>query len=227
MGELTASLAHEINQPLSAIMSNAQAVRRYLNAPAPDMAEIREILDDIVKENARAGAVIHRLRMLLKKSTVETEPVDLNSIFKEIADLLHSDAVMRNVNLSLELDPLLPLVQGDRIRLQQVAMNLVLNGFDALDHRPREERRLLIQTRRQGTQILASVSDNGKGIAAADAEKLFEPFFTTKPQGLGMGLSICRSIINSHKGHIWAEENPGGGAAFIFVLPVSAARSGP
>ncbi len=220
LGELTASLAHEINQPLTAIMSNAQAARRYLNAPAPDMAEIKEILDDIAQEDARAGEVIQRVRMLLKKSKVEMEPVDLNSIFREVAGLLHSDAVMRDVNLCLELDPLLPGVRGDGIQLQQVAMNLMMNAFDALDHRPRGGRRLLIQTRRQGGQVLACVADNGKGIAAADAEKLFEPFFTTKPQGLGMGLSICRSIIQRHSGHIWAEENPGGGAAFIFVLPV-------
>jgi PAS domain S-box-containing protein len=222
MGELTASLAHEINQPLSAIMSNAQAARRYLNAPRPDLEEVKEILHDIIKEDGRAGEIIHRLRGLLKKAKAEFEPLDLNLIFKEVVGLLHSDAVIRDVRIDLELDPLLPLVHGDRIHLQQVALNLVLNAFEAMNERPRGERRALIRTGVKDSQVMAAVKDNGPGVSPGDAEKVFQPFYTTKPQGLGMGLSISRSIIHRHQGRIWVENHPGGGATFCFSLPVPA-----
>jgi two-component system sensor kinase FixL len=221
MGELTASLAHEINQPLSAIMSNAQAARRYLNAPTPDVEEVQEILHDIIKEDARAGEVIQRLRGLLKKAKAEFESLDLNLIFKEVAGLLHSDAVIRDVRIDFELNPLLPSVCGDRIQLQQVALNLVLNAFEATNERPRSDRRVLIRTGLRDSQVLAAIKDNGPGVSSGDAEKVFQPFFTTKPEGLGMGLSISRSIITRHQGRIWAENNPGGGATFYFSLPVS------
>jgi PAS domain S-box-containing protein len=221
MGELTASLAHEINQPLSAIMSNAQAARRYLNAPAPDMDEIKEIINDIVKEDTRAGEVIIRLRALLKKAKIEVEPVDLNSVFRETVGLLNSDAVIRDVKIDLELDPLLPIVRGDRIQLQQVALNLVLNAFDAMKERPRGERWVIIRTEMKDSQVLAAVKDNGMGVLKGDYEKVFQPFHTTKTQGLGMGLSISRSIINRHQGRIWVENNSNGGATFYFSLPTS------
>jgi PAS domain S-box-containing protein len=222
MGELAGALAHEINQPLSAIMSNAQAARRYLNAPTPDLEEVREILDDIVKEDARAGEVINRLRALLKKTKTEFESIDLNLLFREVVGLLHSDAVIRNVTVSTELDPLLPLVRGDRIQLQQVALNLMLNAFEAMNERANGERGVLIRTGRKDDQILAAVADIGHGIAAGEAEKIFKPFYTSKPQGLGMGLSICRSIINSHHGRLWVENNPDCGATFYFSLPAPA-----
>jgi PAS domain S-box-containing protein len=220
MGELTASLAHEINQPLSAIMSNAQAAQRYLNAPTPDMEEVKEILHDIIKEDARAGEVINRLRGLLKKAKAEFEPLDFNLIFEEVVGLLHSDAVIRDVKIDLELDPLLPSVRGDRIQLQQVALNLMLNAFEAMNELPRVERRVLVRTCRKDSQILAAVGDSGKGVPEGETEKVFKPFYTTKPHGLGMGLSISRSIIIRHQGRIWVENNPGGGATFYFSLPV-------
>jgi len=222
MGELAGALAHEINQPLSAIMSNAQAAKRYLNAPVPDMEEIKEILNDIVQEDARAGEVINRLRALLKKTKTELEPLDLNLIFREVVGLLHSDAVIRDVTVSTELDPSLPLVSGDRIQLQQVALNLMLNAFEAMNERSNKERWVLIQTGLKDSQILAAVADNGKGIPIGGGEKIFNAFFTSKPQGLGMGLSICRSIINSHHGQLWFENNPDRGATFYFSLPVPA-----
>jgi len=227
MGELAGALAHEINQPLSAMMSNAQAARRYLTAPTPDLEEVREILDDIVKEDARAGEVINRLRALLKKAKTEFEPIDLNLIFREMVGLLHSDAVIRDVAVSTELDPSLPLVSGDRIQLQQVALNLMLNAFEAMNEHPNAERQVLIRTVLKDAQVLASVADNGKGIATGEAEKIFKPFYTSKPQGLGMGLSISRSIINSHHGRLWVENNPGGGATFCFSLPIAAEESIP
>jgi PAS domain S-box-containing protein len=222
MGELAGALAHEINQPLSAIMSNAQAARRYLAAATPDLEEMKEILNDIVKDDARAADVIHHLRALLKKTKTALEPLDLNFIFREVWGLLRSDAVIRDVKISSELDPMLPLVRGDRIQLQQVALNLILNAFEAMNEQPNGDRQVLIRTGLKDSRVLAAVTDNGNGIPIEDAEKIFKPFYTSKPQGLGMGLSICRSIINRHHGRLWAENNPDRGATFYFSLPVSA-----
>jgi len=222
MGELAGALAHEINQPLSAIMSNAQAARRYLAAATPDLEEVKEILNDIVKDDARAGDVVHHLRAHLKKTKTASEPLDLNLIFREVVGLLRSDAVIRDVKVSSELDPMLPLVQGDRIELQQVALNLILNAFEAMNEQPNGDRQVLIRTGLKDSRVLAAVTDNGNGIPIEDAEKIFKPFYTSKPQGLGMGLSICRSIINRHHGRLWAENNSDRGATFYFSLPVSA-----
>jgi PAS domain S-box-containing protein len=219
MGELAGALAHEINQPLCAIMSNAQAARRYLASPTPNWEELKEILDDIVKEDTRASEVLNRLRGYLKKKKMEYEAVDLNSVFREVVTLLNSHVTLSDTNVSLELCPRLPAVQGDRIQLQQVALNLVLNAFEAMNQSPSGERRVLIRTGLKDSKVLAAVTDNGTGVLPGDAEKVFDPFFTTKPQGLGMGLSICRSIIINHQGQIWAENNPDGGATFYFSLP--------
>lgn len=220
LGELTASLAHEVNQPLAAILSNTQAAQRYLKAPVPDMVEIREILSDVVKEGSRASEVINRLRTLLKKEKLEFEPLDFNSVFQEVVALLKSDAVKRKVTVSLNLDPQLPLVQGDRIQLQQVALNLLVNAFDAMNGRPRVDRRVLIRSSLNESRVLISVADSGTGIPNGKEEEIFNPYHTSKPYGLGMGLSISRSIINRHHGRIWVENNPGGGATFFFTLPI-------
>lgn len=192
-----------------------------MNAPVPDMAEIREILNDVAKEGNRVSEVINRLRTLLKKEKVGFEPLDLNSVFREIALFLNSDAVMRNIKVSLNLDPQLPLVQGDRIQLQQVALNLVLNAFDSLSEQPRRECRVQIRTELKNSKVVAAIEDNGIGLSGGNAEKIFEPFYTTKAEGLGMGLSICRSIILRHQGHIWVENNPGEGATLFFSLPAA------
>jgi len=221
MGELAGTLAHEINQPLAAIMSNAQAARRFLDSPAPDVEEVREILQDIVAEDARAGEVINRLRAFLKKAKTELAPVDLNAVFNDVTGFVRSDAVVRDTALSLELDPALPKVIGDRIQLQQVVLNLVLNAFDAVNSQPRGKRRVLLRTGRKDGLVHATVTDSGKGIPAEEFETVFKPFFTTKPQGLGMGLSISRSIIVRHRGRIWAESLPDGGACFRFCLPAA------
>lgn len=221
MGELAGTLAHEINQPLSAIMSNAQAACRYLAAPTPDVDELKAILNDIVKEDARAGEVINRLRAFLKKEKMEFEPLDLNAVFREVVTLLHSDAARRGTTFSLKLDPRLPAVQGDKIQLQQVALNIVLNAFEGMQACPDAERGVLIRTWRQEARILAAVTDSGNGIPAGETEKIFKAFYTTKPQGLGMGLSICRSIITSHQGRLWAENNPNRGATFYISLPAA------
>jgi PAS domain S-box-containing protein len=221
MGELAGALAHEINQPLAAIMGNAQAARRFLSSPTPDLDEVREILQDIVAEDARAGAVIGRLRAFLKKTETKLEPVDLNAVFNEVTGFVHSDAVVRDVGISLELAPSILCVQGDRIQLQQVVLNLMLNAFDAMSEQPRGQRRIVIRTGRQDGLVHAAVTDSGKGVSAAESESVFKPFYTTKPQGLGMGLPISRSIIARHQGRIWIESGPGGGATVRFSLPAA------
>jgi PAS domain S-box-containing protein len=220
-GELAGTLAHEINQPLSAIMSNAQAATRFLDSPAPDLGELKEILQDIVADDARAGQVINRLRALLKKAKTDYETLDLNEVIREVAGFVRSDSVVRDVRVALDLDPRLLPVRGDRIQLQQVVLNLVLNAFDAVGGLPREERGVAIRTRLEDSEVHAAVQDSGNGVPADEIENVFKPFFTTKPQGLGMGLSISRSIINRHQGRIWVENNPGRGATFQFSLPVA------
>ncbi len=223
LGELAGTLAHEINQPLSAIMSNAQAARRLLASPLPDMEEVKEILNDIVTEDSRASEVINRLRGFLKKEEMEFESLDLNLVFREIVTLVNGDALRRDVRIDLDLDPLLPLVRGDRIQLQQVALNLVLNAFDSMNERCQRNRYVQISTCLENSQVLAAVRDNGVGISAGDTEKIFQPFYTTKTDGLGMGLSICRSIIVRHQGRIWAQYTSGEGTIFYFSLPAAPA----
>jgi len=223
LGELAGVLAHEINQPLSAIMSNAQAAKRYLTAPTPDLEEVKEILNDVIKEDAHASQVINRMRGFLKKSTVEVEPLDLNSVFREIVTLVKGDAMRREIKVDLDLDPLLPLVRGDRIQLQQVALNLVMNAFESMNEQPRRKRCVQIRTCLQNSRVLAAVKDNGNGLSVGDTQKIFEPFNTTKAEGLGLGLSICHSIIARHQGNIWAENNPDEGATFYFSLPFASA----
>ncbi|MBI5897003.1 MAG: PAS domain-containing protein [Desulfobacterales bacterium] len=219
MGELAGALAHEINQPLSAIMSNAQAAKRFLDAA--DLDEVKEILPDIVNEAARAGEVIKRLRALLKKSSTTLEPVDLNAIIGEVVALMNSNAVGRNVMVVTDPDPNLPLVRGDRIQLQQVVMNLMLNAFEAMQELPRASRRIQIRTFLKASAPTVAVADTGCGVAAGDIAKIFNPYHTSKPQGMGMGLSICRGIIHRHQGRIWVEDNVDGGASFYFTLPAA------
>jgi PAS domain S-box-containing protein len=218
LGEFAGAIAHEINQPLSAIMSNTQAAKRYLNAPSPDLQEVKEILPDIEKEAGRAGKVIDRLRALLKKTNPTYQPIDLNSIVQEVVGLLHSDAVIRDVKVSTELDSQLPLVHGDRIQLQQVILNLMLNAFDAVSEILREDRRVQVRTFLIDSLVTTAVCDSGRGVPASEQEMIFKPYYTTKAQGLGMGLSISHSIISRHCGRIWVENKSGGGC-FCFSLP--------
>ena len=221
MGELTAALAHEINQPLTAIRSNAQAAKRFMNTDAPDLDELREILDDIIADDRRAAEVIIRLRTLLRKHEVDTQPLDINEVVGEVAGLLHSDAVIKNVSMELDLAEDLPTVRGDRIQLQQVLLNLIINGFDAMEGMPVDQRRLVLRTAWQGEKaVCMSIQDTGVGFKGQDADRLFEPFHTTKAEGMGMGLAINRSIVEAHGGKIWAHENPDRGVTFQFTLPV-------
>ena len=222
IGELTASLAHDLSQPLSAILSNAQAAQRLLAAEPVNLVEITHIVGDIVEDEKRAGAVIHRLRALLKKGDFERVPLDLNEIVSEVARLLKSDAVIRNVAMSVELAEGLPRVSGDRVQLQQVVLNLVLNGLEAMGEPHAGPRNLIIRTAGNGSSIVAvAIADSGPGIEADHEEKIFQALYTTKVDGLGMGLAIARSIVEAHGGRLVERNNPSGGATFSFTLPIA------
>lgn len=225
LGELSGSLAHELNQPLTAILSNAQAARRFLEHEGADIQEVREILGDIVEEDKRAGEVIRRLRLLLKKGEVQHLPVDLNEIVVDALKLAHSDLVNQGLTVETLLASNLSLIQGDKVQLQQVLLNLVMNACDAMADMPPVERRLGILTEAVEGGVRVSVRDRGRGIAAEDLERIFEPFMTTKAQGMGLGLVVCRTIICAHGGQIWASNNPDGGACLYFTLPLI--RGGP
>jgi signal transduction histidine kinase len=220
MGELTASLAHELNQPLSAILNNAEVAQRLLEADVPDIAELREILRDIVADDKRAADVIRRLRTLLRKGELEHVPLDINDVIGEVVHLVKSDVVIRNVPLSLDLATGLPRVCGDRVQLQQVVLNLVINGLEAMREASSRDPALVIRTSRAGaTSVTVTIEDSGTGLEMHDVERIFQPLYTTKPEGLGMGLAIARTIIDAHGGRLRAVNRAGGGATFEFTLP--------
>jgi signal transduction histidine kinase len=221
MGELTASLAHELNQPLAAILHNAETAQGLLAADIVDLEALRDILSDIVADDQRAAAVIQRLRILIKKGDLEFAPLDVNEIVGEVAWLVKSDVLIRNVSMSLELAPDLPGVLGDRVQLQQVVLNLVQNGIEALRPPAAGPRTLVIRTVRDGAAaVTISVQDSGTGIDEKDMERIFEPLYTTKADGLGMGLAIVRTIVDAHGGRLGATNNAHGGATIQFTLPV-------
>jgi PAS domain S-box-containing protein len=221
MGQLTASLAHELIQPLTAIVSNAQAGERYLTADASAVEDVRELLADVTADAKRAGEVIRRIRNLLQKTEFEFVPLDLDAVIREVAMLARTDAIIRKATIALEIDADLPAVRGDRVQLQQVFLNLILNGLEAMEGTPVARRTLVIRaTRSADGAILAGVRDAGTGIGDAQLGLVFTPFFTSKSTGLGMGLAITKSIIEAHGGTIWAENNEGRGATLWFTLPV-------
>ena len=219
LGELSGSLAHELNQPLTAILSNAQAAQRFLAQSPPRVDKLAEILADIVKSDHRAGAVIQRLRSLLRKEEAQRHPLDINDMVEDSLRLLRSDLLSRHVMVSTDLAEALPAVSGDRSQLQQVLLNFVINGCDAMTGRE-TDRRLLVRTQStpQGS-VEISVADQGAGIPVADLERIFDPFVTTKANGLGLGLSICRSIVEAHGGRLWATNNADRGATLHCELP--------
>jgi two-component system, LuxR family, sensor kinase FixL len=222
LGELTASLAHELNQPLGAILSNADAAEMLLMAEPPALDEVREILADIRNDDRRASDVLRGLRGLLRKQEIQREPLPINDVVAELLRLLSIDAAHRKVALSFEPAENLPLVEGDRVNLQQVVMNLVLNAMDATAELAEGQRRVVVRSGAvDDGRVMVSVSDSGPGITADRLPKLFDPFFTTKKEGMGMGLSIARTIVEAHHGRIWAENNPEAGATFYFTLPVA------
>ena len=227
MGELAASLAHELNQPLTAILSNAQAAQRFMTANPADLEEVREILKDIVQDDSRASEVIQRMRALVKKEDVAFVPLDLGEVIRDVARLVHSDAGLLNVHIALELNFGLPSVRGDRVQLQQVVLNLMLNAFDAMKDCPVNERRVVLQAQEDGARMTrVAVRDRGLGIRNDKLEEIFQPFYTTKRDGLGMGLSISRSIIQDHGGRLWVENNSDRGATFYFTVPMGERGNG-
>jgi signal transduction histidine kinase len=218
MAELTASLTHDLGQPLTAILINAQAARRMLDRGVQDPKDFREILSDIVADDQRASEVLRRVRAFIKKDKTPRRLVDVNAIVQDVVSLLRSDANIRKVSVEVDLDPGLPPVLGDHVQLQQILVNLLMNAFDALG--TASERRTIVTTRKAGTAIHVSVNDSGSGIPAADLARIFDPFYTTKASGLGMGLSIARSLVEAHGGQLWAENNKDGGATFTFTVPI-------
>jgi C4-dicarboxylate-specific signal transduction histidine kinase len=219
LGELSASLAHELKQPLTSILSNAQAALRFLNHPDLDVEEVRSSLHDIAEADRRANEIIERMRAMIKKGEADMELRDVNADIHHALLLIHSDLVVRNVDVSTTLSPELPMVSADHIQLQQVLINLIINGCDAMSDAPPDKRQLTIETTREGAgMIRVSVSDRGTGITPEVLEQIFMPFYSTKKHGLGMGLSICRAIIRAHGGQLWAENGPEGGAVFHFTL---------
>lgn len=226
LGELSCSLAHELTHPLTAILSNAQAAQRFLARDDADLNEVREILDDIVTEDQRASEVIHRLRLLLKKGEPQKhcDDVDLNEVVRDVLKLMRSDLINQNVTVYTELARNLPRVIGDRVQLQQVLLNLVLNACEAMNNYDSSERQLLIASKSENGTVRVSVTDRGGGIPEEKREQVFKRFFTTKKEGMGLGLAICRTIINVHRGKIWATNNSDRGATFHFSLPI--VRSG-
>jgi two-component system sensor kinase FixL len=224
LGQLAGSLAHELNQPLTAILSNAQAAQRFMAMEPINLAEVREILEDLVKDNHRASEVLRKIRVLVKKGELEAAALSLASVVGDVALLVHSDAVVRGIRMYLNISPELPPVYGDRVQLQQVVLNLLLNAFEALESHSTYDRVVMIEATLDNPEMIrVAVRDRGPGLASDKLDKLFMPYFTSKRDGLGLGLSISRSIVEMHGGRIWAENSADQGAAFYFTLPTGAA----
>jgi PAS domain S-box-containing protein len=221
LGELTASIAHEINQPLAAVVANAEACLSWLDRNPSDLEAARRSVEWIVEDANRASEVIRRVRALAKKSDIEKAPLDLNDLVREALALVQRELSSQNVSLRLELAPIPPKILGDRVQLQQVIINLVMNAIEAMQPVTNRPRELTIRSGQDGGRmVLLSVTDSGAGISAQDVDRIFNPFFTTKSAGMGMGLSICRSIVEAHEGRMSALRNEGYGATLQFSLPL-------
>lgn len=222
VGELTAALAHQLNQPLAAILSNAQAGKRFLGLESCDTNEIKDILSAIIAEDLRASGIIKGLRNLLKREDVPMTSINITDVIQESVSLMKNEASEKNINLMLDLDPGRPLVLGSRIQLQQVLLNLMANAFDSISLKNSGRRTIVIKSRPQGTKMTrVDVQDSGRGIEEDKLDKVFEPFYTTKSWGMGMGLAINKKIVETHGGKIWAGNSPDGGAVVSFTLPAA------
>ena len=220
MGQLTASIAHEVNQPIAAMVTSAEAALRWLRAGSSHLDEVQQLLPGIIRDGKRAGEVIHRIRALMKKAPPRKDRLEINGVILEIIDLTRGEAMKYGISVLTELADHLPVVEADRVQLQQVLLNLIVNALDAMSAPNVGPRQLLISTGKGETSgVLVAVQDSGPGLEAAMLERVFESFYTTKPTGLGMGLSICRSIIEAHGGRLWASTNQRRGATFQFTLP--------
>jgi PAS domain S-box-containing protein len=223
LGELTASIAHEVNQPLAAVVANAEACLRWLDRATPDLGAVRRSVEWVIDDGNRASEVIRRVRSLANKTDIEKVPLDVNDVVRETIGLMQREVFSHRASLRMQLAPALPMVLADRVQLQQVIINLVMNGIEAMQSVTDRPRELVIRSRQDETQqVLVSVTDCGVGISAENADRLFTAFFTTKSSGMGMGLSICRTIMEAHGGRLWATANTPPGATFQFTLPASA-----
>jgi two-component system, LuxR family, sensor kinase FixL len=222
LGELSGAIAHELNQPLTSILSNAQAAQQLLARAQIDVQEIRETLQDIISEDKRAGEVIRRLRALLTQGETQFQGLEVQELVRDVLIVAHGDLVRRNVVLQTKLEEPLPPVLGNRVELQQVLLNLVLNACEAMSANAPAERQIQIEAIYDVTEgvVRVCVSDHGRGLLPGQLERMFDPFFTTKVNGLGLGLAISRSIIVAHRGRLWATNSAAGGAAFHFTIPV-------
>jgi len=225
MGELTASIAHEINQPLTAVVTHGHACVEWLSANPPNLEKTRQTIERIIQDGTRAGAVLSRIRALFKKEAPAKDWFDMNEVIHELTVFLRDEAVRRHISIRTDLVPGLSKVKADRVQLQQVVLNLMMNGMDAVAEMTGRPKELVLSAREQDAELLVRVEDSGIGLDAETSEKIFHPFFTTKPHGIGMGLSISRSIIEAHEGHLWAVPRPSGGAIFQFTLPIQPRES--
>ena len=226
LGELTASIAHEVNQPLAAIVTNSNACLRWLGGATPNLAEARQAVERIIKDGYRASEVISRVRSLVKKAPPRNDLVDLNEVIVEVLALAQNEARRNRVFMKRELASDLPPVIGDRVQLQQVILNLIMNGLEAMAKVNEGARELTVSSSKdESDNLIVAVRDSGVGLDQADLERVFDAFFTTKPDGMGMGLAICRTIIESHGGRLWATANSPSGAVFQFTLPAASKRA--
>jgi PAS domain S-box-containing protein len=222
LGELTASIVHEVNQPLASIATNGDAALRFIQRDEPDIAEVQDALGDMINDCRRATDIVQRVRALCRKSDPQLVSLDLNELIEDTIRLVQRELRDQGITLHQDLGVALPAVRGDRVEIQQVLINLVMNGMEAMAAIDQRGRNLLIRSHQNGDQVLVAVEDAGTGIDAASIDRLFTSFYTTKPSGLGMGLSICRSIIEAHGGKLWAAQNVGPGATFQFTLQAAA-----
>jgi C4-dicarboxylate-specific signal transduction histidine kinase len=222
MGQLTASITHEVNQPITAAVTYALAARRFLSVKPPNLHEVDDVLSLIVKEGNRAGEVVGRVRALIKKAPARKDAVEINDAILEVIVLTRTEAANHSVSVRTQLAEGLPRVQGDRVLLQQVLLNLIINAIEAMRDVGEQERELLISSRNEPDGVSVEVRDSGPGFAPATLDRVFEAFYSTKPSGMGLGLSICRSIIEAHNGRLWASANLPRGASFQFALPAIA-----
>jgi C4-dicarboxylate-specific signal transduction histidine kinase len=221
MGELAASIAHEVNQPLAAVVTNANAALRWLAAATPNLDEARDALRRVIRDGNRASDVIARIRSLSTKTVTDKELLNINQLIQEVLALAQTEVRRNGIALQMDLAGTLPPVLGDRVQLQQVVLNLIINGIEAMKTVEERQRDLIITTQKnKADQLRVAIKDSGIGLDLQTTGKIFDPFYTTKPEGMGMGLTISRSIIEAHDGNLWAVPNEGPGATFQFTLPI-------
>lgn len=221
VGNMASAIAHEINQPLTSIVSNSQAALRLLKNNTPDLDEVQEALTDITDAGKRAGGIIRSVRTMVKKDDFQKEPYNINNVIREVAELVQSETIIQNTSLTLKLDQQFPVLIGDSIQIHQVVLNLVKNALDAVQEQPKNKRHISITSSvipNEGVKV--TVADTGSGVKQKNIKNIFTAFYSTKPRGMGLGLSVCQSIIENHGGRMWVESTPDGGAKFSFLLPV-------